>query len=333
MRPVLSVIVPAFNVEAYVAETVKSVLGQTFNDLEVVIVNDGSTDRTLAIVNQFKQDPRVKIIDQVNRGCCGARNAGVKVALGEYIGFCDADDQWQPEKAALHIKKLQENPGIDLTFSWWKLVDERGNPTGRFKACKKSIELEDLLKENLIGSTSNVIVRRTALEAAGGFDESLRSNVDLDLWLRIVQLRQGNVACVEKFLVDYRIRPGQITKNWRQMGCYWNIVFNKVKVKFPERVSRIEKKARSFQERYLAHLAYEAGDFKGARKCLVNALLLHPAIIVNNHRWWLLTAAVLSTFLPGKIHDFISTKARKVWARRGEKLAFKEGTPNVISLH
>lgn len=325
MPPVLSVIVPAFNVEFYVAQTVESVLSQTFTDLEIIIVNDGSTDRTMEIVNQFKQDPRVKVIDQVNQGCCGARNAGLRVAQGEYIGFCDADDKWQPEKAALHIKHLQENPGIDLTFSWWKLVDERGNPTGRFKACKKSIELEDLLKENLIGSTSNVVVRRTALEEAGEFDESLRSNVDLDLWLRIVQLKPGNVGCIGKFLVDYRMRPGQITKNWRQMGCYWNIVFNKVKVKFPERVSRIEKEARSFQERYLAHLAYEAGDFKGSRKCLLNALLLFPAIMVKNHRWWLLTATVLSTFLPAKMHEFISAKARQVRAKRGEKLAFKEG--------
>ncbi len=325
MSPVLSVIVPAYNVENYIAETIVSLQKQTFQDLEIIIVNDGSTDKTLEIVNQFQKDAKIKIINQENQGCCAARNSGIGIARGEYIGFCDADDKWSPEKAISHIKFLIENPDIDLTFSWWKLVDEKGNSTGRFKACKKqSIELEDLLKENLIGSTSNVVLRSTALEATGGFDENLQSNVDLDLWLRIIQLREQNVKCVEQFLVDYRMRPGQITKNWKRMSHYWNIVFNRVKLKFPERVLTIEKEARSCQYRYLAHLAYEAEDFKGARQCLLKALILYPPILFKTFNWWVLTAAVLSTFLPESLRQSISEKARKVWARRGERLLMLE---------
>lgn len=319
MSPLLSVIVPAYNVERYIAETIFSLQEQTVKDLEIIIVNDGSTDSTLNVVKQFQGDVRTKIITQRNQGCCSARNSGIRMARGQYIGFCDADDRWHPEKAALHIKYLAENPGIDLTFSWWRLVDENGNSTGRFKACKRtSIELEDLLKENLVGSTSNVVLRRTALELAGEFDESLQSNVDLDLWLRIVQLREENVGCIQEFLVDYRLRPGQITKNWRQMGYYWNIVFNKVRVKFPARVLKIEREARACQYRYLAHLAYEVEDFKGLRECFFQALVLYPPIMFKTLSWWLLTGAVLSTFLPETLRRLVSEKGRKIWAKRGE---------------
>ncbi len=115
--PKASIIVPAFNVSETLPQTLKSLLNQTFEDFEIVVVDDGSSDDTAQITRAFGADTRVKLILQRNRGLAGARNTGIAEARGEYIGFCDADDLWQPKKLANHIAHLENAPEVGLSFS------------------------------------------------------------------------------------------------------------------------------------------------------------------------------------------------------------------------
>ena len=132
-RPQVSVVMPAYNVAPFILESVRSVLEQSFQDLELIVVDDGSSDgsadRLLAV-----KDSRLQIIQQVNRGSSSARNSGIKLASSEYIGFIDADDLWVPNKLETHITFLEQHPEVDLTFSRSELIDENGNATGRTSA-------------------------------------------------------------------------------------------------------------------------------------------------------------------------------------------------------
>ncbi|MGL5077637.1 MAG: glycosyltransferase family 2 protein, partial [Waterburya sp.] len=112
----VSVIVPVYNVEDYIAQTINSVLNQTYPHFELLIIDDASPDRSLEICQQFR-DPRIKIISQKNRGLAGARNTGIRHAQGDYLAFLDSDDLWLPEKLAQHIQHLESAPQVGVSFS------------------------------------------------------------------------------------------------------------------------------------------------------------------------------------------------------------------------
>ena len=114
-HPTASIVVPAYNVEATIAETLNSLLAQTYTDMEIIVVDDGSSDRTTEIVAEF-DDPRIRLVSQRNRGLAGAHNTGIFEAAGDFIGFCDADDLWLPEKLERHIDHLRANPDVGISF-------------------------------------------------------------------------------------------------------------------------------------------------------------------------------------------------------------------------
>ena len=107
---------PAYNVESTIYATLRSLLAQTFSDFELIIVDDGSTDHTLNVVAGF-DDPRLRVVRQANRGLAGAHNTGIFESRGRYIGFCDADDLWAPEKLARHVAHLEAEPEVGISFS------------------------------------------------------------------------------------------------------------------------------------------------------------------------------------------------------------------------
>jgi glycosyltransferase involved in cell wall biosynthesis len=312
-HPILSVIIPAFNVESFIAAAIRSVQQQTFRDLEIIVINDGSTDSTRQVLDSFVDDPRVLIIHQDNLGTSGCRNSGLRVARGEYIGFLDGDDLWMPEHARKHVEVLSGNRGVDMTGSWWRVIYENGLDTGRCgKPKKKRIEIEDLIRENILSGTSNVVIKREAIDKAGWFDPALKATVDFDLFIRIAQLRPSNIYCIPEILTEYRLRQGQITKDWRRMASNWELVIEKVRSKCPQTVCKVENEARARFLRFLAYLAYEAGDFPSCRRLLVEAFSKGAYYICSDHRTWLTTFAASFTFLPTGAHYFIANTVKKV---------------------
>ena len=319
MKPLISVIIPAFNIENYVADAIRSVQAQTLQDLEIVVIDDSSTDGTRRIVDGFRSDPRVKLVlnKLSNSGTSGARNAGLEVARGQYIGFLDGDDIWHPSKVQRHLSLMESQPDIDLTFSRWNTIDEHGVSTGRVTRPprKRRFQMEDLLKENLVGGSSNVICRARAIELAGFFDASLKAAVDLDLWLRIAQLRDGNICFIDEVLTFYRLREGQITKDWRRMAQNWEIVVAKLRSKMPERVARVEKEARAKHLRYRCYLAYEAGDFPASRQLLWQAFSSASLPLFADRRTWITAAAVLASIMPDCVHRPLAAAVKTLRAR------------------
>src|SRR6478672_10157769 len=180
--PLISVIIPVFNGEKTIYETVQSVLNQTFKNIEVIIINDGSQDKTLKIVESI-QDNRLKIFSYANAGLAASRNRGINLASGEYISFIDADDLWVPDKLEAQLKALQTNPEAVIAYSWTDYIDE----DGKFLYPGSHVTLsgnvyKDLLLNNFLESGSNVLVRQQAFKEFGYFDESLTAAEDWEMW-------------------------------------------------------------------------------------------------------------------------------------------------------
>src|SRR4051812_26915687 len=130
--PVASVVMPCFNAAPFVEDSVRAVLAQTLSDLEIIIVEDCSRDHSVEILHRLaREDARIRVIVHPrNRGASRSRNDGIRVARGKYIGFCDADDLWKPEKLAAQVELLERNPGYHVTYCDSEIIDATGRRTG-----------------------------------------------------------------------------------------------------------------------------------------------------------------------------------------------------------
>jgi len=183
--PLISVIIPVYNGEKTIQETIESVLNQTFTDFELIVINDGSQDATLEIVERI-QDPRLKAFSYTNAGQATSRNRGISHACGEYISFIDADDLWTPDKLEAQLRALQDNSQAAVAYSWTKCIDELGNFSRRGSHISVNGDVyAKLLLIDFIENGSNPLIRAQAIAEVGGFDESMTPSEDRDLWLRL----------------------------------------------------------------------------------------------------------------------------------------------------
>ncbi len=212
--PILSVVIPAYNVRDFIEDAVKSALAQKFDDFEVIVVNDGSTDDTLELLEKI-DDPRLRIITQTNGGLSAARNTGVKNARGEIIGFLDGDDIWFPDKAKEHMKIMQDDPQIGITYSYSAYMQEDGKFSGQLLVSKKKQpKLKDMILRNHVGNGSTPFVRKACFDQAGLFNEKLRSCEDYEMWVRILKKTQFTCQLITRPLTGYRVRSGSLSMDY-----------------------------------------------------------------------------------------------------------------------
>ena len=277
--PKASVVIPAYNSLKYLPATMESVLRQTFNDFEVILVNDGSSDDTEHWVSQIT-DPRVKLITQENQGLSGARNTGIAHASGEYIAFLDADDLWEPTKLEKQVLCLEENSEIGLVYTWVALIDENGNSTGRvFKNYAENDVWHKLIEHNIVESGSVAMVRRQCFDTCGVFDRNLRSFVeDWDMWLRIASRYPFKV--MKEPLVYYRQHSTSASKNWEAMARSFEIVIEKAFSAAPPELQYLKNRSYGFANLCLAWkpLQSRAQDWKIAASFRAKALSHYPWI-------------------------------------------------------
>lgn len=183
--PLISVIIPVYNGEKTIRETIESVLKQTFSDFEILVINDGSQDATLDIVTSI-DDSRLKVFSYPNKGLATSRNRGISHASGDFIAFLDADDLWTSDKLEAQLKALQAHPQAAVVYSWTDFIDEFGQALGSgiHKTFNGDV-FANLLADNFIVNGSNTLIRKQAIIDVGGFDESLVNMGDWDLWLRL----------------------------------------------------------------------------------------------------------------------------------------------------
>jgi cellulose synthase/poly-beta-1,6-N-acetylglucosamine synthase-like glycosyltransferase len=211
----ISVIIPVYNGEKTIQETIESVLNQTFKDFELIVINDGSQDATLEIVERI-QDPRLKAFSYTNAGQATSRNRGISHACGEYISFIDADDLWTPDKLEAQLRALQDNPQAAVAYSWTKCIDELGNFSRRGSHISVNGDVHaKLLLIDFIENGSNPLIRAQAIAEVGGFDESMTPSEDRDLWLRLAA--RYHFVAVPSPQVLYRQSPNSASANILRM--------------------------------------------------------------------------------------------------------------------
>lgn len=210
----VSVVIATYNMGRYLPAALDSVLAQrTTGSLEVIVVDDGSTDDTKERMVPYLRDKRVRYLYQDNAGQTKAKNVGIRAAHGRYIGFCDADDLWRPWKLAVQLPVLEANADVAVVYSRMRPIDAGGGllPEVAFPEYSGYVTRK-LFLENFI-TFGAALVSRAALEAVGGFDETRRMGIDWDLWLRLsVNYR---FQCVPVEVYYYRVWDGQMSKDWR----------------------------------------------------------------------------------------------------------------------
>lgn len=222
--PKVSVIIPSYNRAHLLSRALKSVLNQTFQDFELIVVDDASTDGTGQLTSTFG-DERIRYIrHDTNKGSNASRNTGLRHARGEYVAFLDSDDEWLPEKLEKQMqvfKRGSEKLGLVSTG----YSDEYLDPDEPFiPHCRGNI-FNKLLIENLIGSTSTPLIKKNCFEEAGLFDETMPASQDWDMWIRIA--RKFEFDFVQEILARYYFQPDSISRNIESIKRAHMLIYRK----------------------------------------------------------------------------------------------------------
>jgi len=210
--PRVSVIIPAFNASQFISQAIESVLSQTFKDYELIVVDDGSTDETAALVLRYGE--RLRYVYQKNQGLSSARNTGIVKASGELLAFLDADDYWDRKKLEHQTDLLDRTPGTGVVYTALKVVDQDDHGIEERRCSLRGHLLSSLLTENCV-TPSSALVRRECLEKVGTFDENLSASEDWDLWLRIAPFYSFDF--IDLPLTFYRVHAGSMHKDLARM--------------------------------------------------------------------------------------------------------------------
>lgn len=207
--PPVTVLMPAYNAERYVAEAVRSILAQTWRDFELLVIDDGSTDGTLKAL-QALDDPRLRIErNPGNLGLIATLNRGLELARGRYVARMDADDVARPQRLALQIAYLEAHPDIAVLGAAVDLIDSEGRRFSGLRFPTSSTEIHRLLLVDCCLVHPTVVFRRDIVLAAGGYDPKARHAEDYELWLRLAD--QHRLANLPEALLGYRIHPAQVS--------------------------------------------------------------------------------------------------------------------------
>lgn len=290
--PSISVVMPVYNVEPYVKAAIDSVLAQTFEDFELLIIDDGGSDRSIDICREYV-DPRVRIISQKNRGLAGARNTGIRYARADIIAFLDSDDLWHRDKLARHMAHLRGNREVGVSFSGARLIDDEGRDIHIDQTPKlRNIKPHDIFLRNPVSNGSTPVIRREVFGEIARpspnhpgeevwFDESLRQSEDIDCWLQIALSTSWKFEGIPGPLTLYRVNAGGLSANVVKQLESWLYVRDKVRTLAPGFAQRWEAIAEAFQLRYLARRAVRMRDRGLALDLAVAAVKRAPVVLIR----------------------------------------------------
>jgi glycosyltransferase involved in cell wall biosynthesis len=305
-QPLVSVIIPAYNAEKFIAKTLESVLFQTYQNIEVLVVDDGSTDTTAEIVKSFVQkDSRVSLLLQSNAGVAAARNLAIEKSKGEYIAPIDADDIWYPQNLEKQVKCLTSSePSVGVVYSWSVDINEKGLlVTGGFY--NSTIEGEvytALVYKYFIGNASASLIRRVCFAKVGGYScklklENAQGCEDWELSLRIAEHYQFKV--VPEYLVGYRQIASSMSSNYAAMAKSYSLIMADVRQQHPEIPSSIYRWSSSNFYIYLAVKSNRSGNHRSTLSWLYRALKEDLLMALLRHNLYLLSIeSILKIIVP-----------------------------------
>ncbi|MBD2250025.1 glycosyltransferase family 2 protein [Nostoc parmelioides] len=308
--PKVSVVIPAYNAMKYLPATVESVLQQTFTDIEILIINDGSSDNIIAWTTQIT-DPRVQVISQENQGLSGARNTGINHASGEYIAFIDADDLWLPTKLEKQVKCLDNYPQAGLVYTWTAWTDETGKPTGVIVASDvEGYVWEQMVVNDKISNGSSAMVRRICFDKVGLFDTELTSSEDRDMWIRLAA--HYHFAVVKEPLTLYRRHSQSMSKNRPKMLKNIRRVFEKTFETVPTELLYLRNRSYGWINLYTAWTCMDEKNHQEAIKYRRLALLHYPQIFFTAYFLRLSVAIVIMQLLGSQGYDNLRSLIRNL---------------------
>lgn len=299
--PLISVIIPAYNAEAYIAKTLNSVLSQTYHNIEVIVIDDGSSDRTLESIQQFAQkDERVTIVQQTNQGVAAARNKGIQTAQGQFIAFLDADDFWFPANLEKQMRlMLSSSFQTGFVYAWSVDIDEHDQITGGFHAAQVSGNVYSLLLcHNFLGNASSTLIRKDCFDRVGDFREQFKrldaqGCEDWDLHLRIAEVYSCQV--VPEFLIGYRKSENSMSHDYLKMAASHALMLQAVRQNHPEIPTFLHQLSTSSFYLYFARQSLDNHDRGQARFWLSEALNIDRFTLLFRPDYYLL---LLKSILP-----------------------------------
>jgi glycosyltransferase involved in cell wall biosynthesis len=314
----ISVIIPAYNAERTIRETIESVQRQTFQDFELIVINDGSVDRTLELVQSI-QDERLKIFSYDNGGLPVARNRGISHISGEFIAFLDADDLWTPDKLELQLKALKQHPEAGVVYSWTCFMDvnEQGEAVSFLPSPQYSFEgnvYAKLLVSDFIHSGSNTLICRQAIASSGEFDPTLKSCEDWDYWLRLAT--HWHFVVVPKYQILYRRTPGAMSSKVEVMKESALMAMEKAyRIAPPElqylKVFSLTSFHKYCAGQYLEHCT-DISEVRQAQEHLWSAIRLQPKTLLDKVTQKLLIKFLLKRVFPTKVAGYLFQGIRKL---------------------
>ena len=292
-RPLISIVIPVYNTAKYVRKSIESAFAQTYSPIEVIAVDDGSTDNTLEVLESYGD--RIQILRQENQGCAGARNAGNAIARGEFVAALDSDDVWLPDKLERQMALIKQCPTLDLVFGKGKAMDETGNDLGipLPTVIPDSLQLrqatEDgyVLEGNWFAVLANVnfiphcsvLIRLSALQAVGGYDPEHRYSQDYHLWCRIAA-RGCRFGFIDRLTFYYRCHTGQVTHDRSSHQEDRKAVLMKLlrdpSYRFHPDVKRGLRRSLAALPKKAGDRAFIEGDRRSARKGYLEAFRYWP---------------------------------------------------------
>ena len=298
--PEVSVIMPAYQASDTIISSIKSVQCQTLKNWELIIVDDGSTDGTAKIAEVSAScDPRIRLVRQANKGPSAARNMGVKIARANTLAFLDADDQWAKKRLEGTLETFASMPDVGVLFSRTRFVDSKTGKQGTLTPFIRSLAPSDLLAENAVCSTSNIVCRREVFEQTGGFAEGLDFAEDQDWLLRVAVIGKWQIRGINAEWFFYRSDDTSQSSDLESMRRSWHRMVASTHEQFPQLAPRLAKRAYGPLHRQLARRALRMGRCLTAAKYLLMALGKDPFLVLRQPRRTMLTlCGIAIAFLP-----------------------------------
>lgn len=297
-RPLVSAVIPTYNYARFLPRAVESALAQTWPSMEVIVVDDGSTDETPQVLDRYAE--RIRVVRQQNQGLCAARNAGIAAAGGEFIALLDSDDWWEPMKTERQMPKFEE-PEVGLVYCDNWRVDDGGlvlgthletlpgpPPSGQVTAA--------LVRGNFI-RVPQVIFRRRIWEEVGGFNPSLNPTGDLDFYLKASYRWEFEV--VPEVLCSYRVHGGSMSRNWRLMSEAYRQVMREHFVQgiAPAEFQYLRELALASAELYSGYYAYAEGELAEFRRCWWRAVKGAPGLALQTRHLYTVGKSLVKPLL------------------------------------
>ncbi|MBE9034289.1 glycosyltransferase family 2 protein [aff. Roholtiella sp. LEGE 12411] len=319
--PLVSAIVPAYNAEAFIGRTLNSILTQTYQNIEVLVVDDGSQDRTGEIVESFaQQDSRVILLKQPNAGVAAARNLAVENSKGEYIAPIDADDIWYSQKIEKQVQCMVESEkSVGLVYAWSLNIDENdvvissydNEENLDFKSLEGNVYTA-LVYTNFIGNASSPLIRRVCFEKLGGYTRKFKEHnaqgcEDWELYLRIAECYQFRV--VRDFLVGYRQISRSMSSDYKSMAKSYNLCMASFLKRHPEIPSYVYSLSASSFYIYLSNKSTACADNWSTLFFLYKSIKLDFVLLKEQWIYKRITKCILKIIFNPLISFILSDKA------------------------